>query len=103
MSDRSRWDDAYIVTGAIPPMIDFTRPETTVPVIDLPAHPADYLTMTGVIEVLGEGSQMPREARSGAGRTPMRYVVLLFLGLVLMGVGMAREPLGLLVWSLLNV
>jgi hypothetical protein len=63
--------------------------------------PLDGLTITGVIRAVNEGPESHAEPRLGDGRVPVRYVVLLFLGLVLMGFGLAADPIGALIYGVI--
>lgn len=73
------------VTGEI---ADPSGGVVTVPVVTLPAHPADYVTMTGLLNAISEGPQSHDGARKGGGRAPVWALVCLFAGLVLVGFSM---------------
>jgi hypothetical protein len=64
--------------------------------------PADGLTMTGVMDALDEGSQWPVETRNGRPWAPTWAVVVTFLGIVLIGVLVARNPIAYMIWSLIH-
>lgn len=73
------------VSGEI---VDPSGGVVTVPVVTLPAHPADYVTMTGLLNAISEGPQSHDGARKGGGRVPGWALVCLFAGLVLIGLSM---------------
>lgn len=68
---------------------------------DRSVSPADGLTMTGVIRAV-QASQIDAEARTGEPWAPTWAVVVAFLGIVLIGVAVARNPIALMIWSWLN-
>jgi hypothetical protein len=59
----------------------------TVPVIDLSAHPADYVTMTGLLDAISEGPQSHAYRRVAGGWDMVVYMALILAGLVLMAIG----------------
>lgn len=60
----------------------------TVPVVDVRQHPADYVTMTGVLEAFDRQPQGHAAGQRDGARVPVWALVCLFLGLVLTGLSM---------------
>lgn len=87
-----RFDEAYVLSQDISALqAEVTAlgyVQDTVPVVDLRAHPADYVTMTGVFEALEKGPQSHAERRNRDGRVPVWALVCLFVGFVLVGLSM---------------
>jgi hypothetical protein len=75
----------------------------TVPVIDLSAHPADYVTMTGVLNAISNGPQIHDGTRKGGGRVPAWALLCLFVGLLLVAFGLVfNDETTMTIWNLLN-
>lgn len=75
----------------------------TVPVIDLAAHPADYVTMAGVIEALEKGPESHAAGPAGHGWYMFTSMLLVFVGAVLMAFGwIFNDATSRFVWSLLQ-
>lgn len=78
------------------------HPDATQPMRVYADTRLDGLTVTGVIRTLSNQPQSHAETRSWSRRVPVRYVVYVWLGLALAGIGMAREPISLLIWGWLH-
>jgi hypothetical protein len=76
--------------------------EVTVPVTDVRQDPRDYVTMTGVLEAFDKQPQSHRDARAGVGRVPLWALTCVFVGLALIGAGLAAQPIALAVWSVIH-
>lgn len=104
-----RWDDAFVFTGELPvrdvrnsqrivwedgTQIDVPRP--------VPTDTAEWgLSWTGVMEALNNHPQSHAKGRNTDRRVPVRYVVLVVVGLALMGVGMSAQILAPLIWAVI--
>lgn len=88
------------VSGEI---VDPSGGAVTVPIVTLPAHPADYVTMTGVMQALEEGPHGHAETRPGNGWGMALSIATAFVGVVLVALGLVlNDPMTHLVWSVLN-
>lgn len=87
-----RLADAYVISQDVSALQAEARAmhylNATVPVVDVKAHPADYVTMTGLLEAISEGPQMHDGARKGHGRVPVWALVCLWAGLALIGLSL---------------
>lgn len=78
------------------------HPDATQPLRIYDDTRLDGLTITGVIRTLSNQPQSHVEERPAPVGIPVRYVVIIWLGLVLIGMGLAREPIGLLIWGVMG-
>lgn len=94
--------DAYVLTGEIPDYTLYTHfePDTTVPVTDVAAHPADYVTMTGIMDALEKAPETHAAPRA---RYPRWAVTSVAVGglMAVLGIGLAN-PIAQAVWSLIH-
>lgn len=83
-----RLEDAYVVSQDV----SVLQPHVVTYLTDAETPPRDVLegglSWTGVMEAVGKGPQSHAEGRNHDGRVPVRYVVLVFLGLVLTGLAL---------------
>lgn len=71
--------DAYVLSGAIPPPEAYLSPADTLD---------GGLSWTGIMDALEKTPRSHAETRDTDGAVPVRYVVFLFLGLVLTALAM---------------
>lgn len=108
--DRDTWSlmDSYVLSQDISVIQEEARVlgylnrsiETTVPLVDVNAHPGDYLTITGVMDAVSEGVQS-----HGARREPLPRWTWMLIGIgvfmAVLGLGLAN-PIAQVVWSMLH-
>ena len=87
--------DVYVLSGVVP-----THEEVMASIEVDPTEP--WLSFTGVMDAITEAPETHAEARADHPPVPVRYVLLVFLGLVLMGIGLVREWLGLWIWAVIH-
>jgi hypothetical protein len=83
--------DTYILSGVVP-----THEEVMASI----EVPDEWLSWTGVMDAIEKAPESHAKGRAGRTPVPVRYVVMVFLGLVLMGIGLAREPIALILWGM---
>jgi hypothetical protein len=85
----SMLSDSYVISQAIP------QPEQLgIDTLE------GGLSWTGVMDAIEKAPESHAKGRADRTPVPVRYVVMVFLGLVLMGIGLAREPIALILWGI---
>jgi hypothetical protein len=111
-SDHETWPlmDSYVLSQDISAIQHEARAlgylnqsiETTVPLVDVSAHPADYVTMTGLMDAVSHGPQSHAETRGRPGRMPVWPIACTFAGSILVALGLGASQVAQVVWSMLH-
>lgn len=76
---------------------------TTIPVVDVRQHPADYVTMTGVLEAFENQPQSHADRSARPALMPVWPVACVFVGLILVALGLVfNSQTTRFVWSLIT-
>lgn len=89
--------DVYVLSGAIPPHTEVLR--------SIPVDPTDtstWLSFTGVMDAISEGPENDAKGRADVPGAPLWAIVCVFVGLVLIGIGLTWRMAGPFVWSLIH-